>query len=393
LADNFSVDVQQNDTEEQLLFGGFTQQDYFKLDNRNVVINSSFLFSNDVTGVLDPANDLLFNVSAWAYQGSNVSIKVSLSAVSSTSLTYNELLPFQSINLSSNYSIYKFYLVNDTQNVEIYPSSVNTSTGVINYPSVSVPSNCWLEVFQYGNVSALTAFPIVYEPMFRIDTSEGSFYPCMVDKISFSVGEDYVKLNCTFVSINYDRSTRFNFINTTSVAQVIPAIKPLHKSRIKISDYVNDITTNFLIADLKNLDYTNALLTQSVSASPFKEFSINIDNSLRPYYSNRHSSVKNSTGMQRTYVTGYYSQKRKIEGSLTALALRSSQPTFEKYPALTSQSNKSLNFYFGNQTFQIPYTIWKPGKIELTQENYALVKFDWQAITRDRQGQPIFQME
>jgi hypothetical protein len=90
---------------------------------------------------------------------------------------------------------------------------------------------------------------------------------------------------------------------------------------------------------------------------------------------------------------GYYSKQRRINGTMSVLALRSSQPTFDRYPVLNSSTRKSLSLNFNNQMYNIPYTIWKPGSVKIDQGQYVSLQFDWNAITRDRQGQPLFEME
>jgi hypothetical protein len=94
----------------------------------------------------------------------------------------------------------------------------------------------------------------------------------------------------------------------------------------------------------------------------------------------------------RTYALGYYSKYKKINGSLVALALRSSQPTFDRYPVLSGVKGKSISILFGNQIFEIPYTVWAPGKLEVKQPNFVESSFEWEAITRARQGQPLFEL-
>ena len=90
---------------------------------------------------------------------------------------------------------------------------------------------------------------------------------------------------------------------------------------------------------------------------------------------------------------GYVSKKRKISGTMEILALRSSQPTFDRYPVLNSSTSKSLNVNFGNQMLKIPYTLWQPGKLEANQGNYVSLSFNWTAIARQRQGEPNFTLE
>ena len=388
LVDKFTVDVEQKNTEDQLLFGGFNQQDYFVLNKRDIRISLDLWFAYDITGTPEPGMDLLFNMSAWSYQGTTAFYKTSLSSVSSTQLTYNELLPYQALGITnSTIQMFKFYLVTETQNVQIFPTSIDTIHGILNYPTASIPPGCWLEVSQYGNINNITPFLTYYEPMFRIDCSEGSFFPCMVDKIFIDIQDDFILLHCDIVSINYNRATRYDFINATSQSAGVKIIQPRSKYKVKIIDFINDITSNFLVTDLNTLEYMNGLITQSFAVTPITNLSIVIENGMTPIYSNI------NLGMKRTYVTGYYSQNRKINGTMSTLALRSSQPTFDKYPILSGQNNKAMSVHFGNQIFTIPYTIWRPGKVILSQNEYAILQFTWEAITRDRQGQPLFQME
>ena len=353
LIDNFTASVDQNNTEDQTLFGAFSQPDFFVINNGKINIEANFLFSNDTSGVIDPAIDFLFNVSAWAYQGTNTSYKFTSNPLNNPPV--NEPLLYSALFNVPSLPNYKIYIVSETS------SSLQNS-----FPS-SVPSGSWIEVFKYGQ-QAGTPYPLYLEPMFRIDSSEGSFFPCMVDKISISMEEDYIKLNCQIVSMNFDRTTRFDFINSTQSALSSQKIIPLHKSRIKIKDFTNDITTTFRISDLSDLRYMAGLITQSFEATPVSELTINIDNKLQPVFRNVYGDIK------RAYVGGYYSKERSISGTMSVLALRSSQPTFDKYPVLNSQNTKSLNITFGNQMLLIPYTIWQPGKlVAKTMFHYNLI--------------------
>jgi len=364
LIDNFTVNVEEKNTDDVLTFGSPNQSRSFFLGNRKIKITADFLFLNDLSGTLNPAIDLLFNLSCYTYQGTNAPFKFTM-----TGSTVNEQLAYNYL-ISQNY-ILKYYLVSE--------SSSQLISGLPN----AIPSGYWVEIFIYGQN---TPYPLIYEPMFRLDTAEGSFYSCLINKVTINMNDEFVKLSCEIDAINYDRSTRYNFINSTQQKIVFPAIKALHKSRIKIQNYVNDITSNFNLVNLNYLEYMNSLTTQSFDAVPIKEFSITIDNNLKPYYSNKYGNIK------RSYVSGYYSAERKISGTMKVFALRSNQPTFDRFPVLSGVSGKSCSVLFGNQIFTIPYTVWVPGKIEAQQNNYVEMSFNWEAIARNRAGEPEFNM-
>jgi hypothetical protein len=387
--DNFSVDVDQENVGEVKLFGSFNQTPNFVLGNRKITINTSFLFSLDPAGTLNPAVDLIMNLSAWSYQGTTTSYKIAGAITSSNSYPtyFSYVFTYTTFNLinfiTSGYSVdnFQWYAVSQNSSIKLSNVTIDTIYNTISFDTISeITETIWIEAIYYNN------FPLQLEPMFRMDTSEGSFYPCVVDKIDFSVSEEFIKLNCVFFAINYDRSTRFDFINTQSVKNAIPPLKDIHKSRIKIIDYKNSIVNNFLLNDIKNLDYMQSFLTERFTPTPFKDLSISINNGLKPVYANHYSNLR------RTYVAGYISDQRKITGNLTAYALRSSQPTFDRFPTLAGVTNVSMSVYFGNQIFTIPYTVWKPAKIEVKQNELVTVNSSWEAITNERQGQPLFQM-
>lgn len=388
LCDSFAADINQEVMDEELLFGGFNQQNYFKLENRDITLNCNFLFSKSLNGTIDPALDLIFNSSAYAYQGTLVPLKLTLSGVNSTELTYAQPLPFQSLNMSSSFPVYLFYLVNQNQEVvQINPTSVDTITRTVVYDSITPPSDCWLEVFKYGNEGTMESFPLYQEPMLRIDCSEGSFYPCVIDSLSVNFQEDYIQVSCKMNTINYNRSERFNFINASLVNNLVPMIHPLHKSRVRIINNDNGISSDFDVTDLNTLDYMKGLTTQKASSTPITEISLNIQNGIKPVYSNVHSL------MPRTYVSGFVSEKRTVDGTMKVLALRSVEPTFNRYPFLSTSSSQSILIKFENQLLKIPYTVWKPGKTSLQQGQNSMMDFNWSAITRNREGQPVFIME
>jgi hypothetical protein len=368
LADNFTVDVEEKNSDDILTFGNSNQSRSFFLGNRKIKISANFLFTNDLSGTLNPAIDLLFNLSAWSYQGTNIPYKFTM-----TGSAVNEINTYNALFNQSPLPNYKIYVVSET------------SSQLVNSFPTSLSNGYWIEVYLYGSTSG-TAYSLQLEPMFRMDTSEGSFYSCLVDRITINMNEDFVKLSCEIYAINYDRSTRYNFINSSQQKFVFPAIKALHKSRIKIIDYQNDITSNFNLIDISDLEYMNGLITQKFSAVPIKEFSINIDNGLQAYYNNKYNNLK------RTYVAGYYAGVRKINGNMKVLSLRSNQPTFDRYPVLSGVSGKSCSIVFGNQSFSIPYTVWRPGKVESQSDNFVTMSFEWEAIARERQGQPLFDM-
>jgi len=376
LVDSFSVNIESN-TADSLLFGGYNQPNFYNFENRDISITANFLFSNNLSGCLDPALDLLLNVSAWSFQGTNTSYKFTHNPGQTPNV--NELLLYDALfNPEPPATAPKFnYFLTNGANVIPLQSMPSDSDWYSGY---------WLEVFIYGSSSDIT-FPIFNEPMFRMDTSEGSFYPCMVSSLSFSLSEDYVKISCKIVSINFDSSTRFDFINSSQRKNNISPIIPLHGSRLKIQDYLNNVSSDFDITDLKTLGQLNGLFTQSLAPVPVKTFTINIDNEMTPYYGN--DNIK----MPRRYVKGYYSKSRKVKGKLSVLALRSSQPTFNKYPVLTNQSNKGIQVYFANQVLNIPYVVFRPEAIDASQGKYVSLDFDWLALTRTRDGQPIFEME
>lgn len=385
--ENFSSAVDQENVDHEILFGSFNQSNDFRIANQKIQINADIFFANSLDGTLFPAVDLLFNLCAWSYQGTHAPYKVSIQNVTSTTLEYIDTLPIDALSITTaNLSMFKFFLVNETSFVQLTPSSIDTIGHSLTYSSVTTISDCWLAIFKYGNLDTLSAFPTVYEPMFRIDSSEGSFYPCLVDKIDFSMEEDYVSLKCSFLSMNYDRSTRYNFINTTSVNSIYPGIKILHKSRIKIEDYSNGLTSDFNLVGLSDMAYVNALLTNKFSHMPVTKLSIKIDNGLDVIHNNTFQEMK------RTYVVGIYSKLRKIEGTMNTLALRSINPTFERYMGISNNTTKSISIIFGNQKFSIPYTVWKPGDVTIRSDDYVSLQFAFTAITKERQGQPLFEL-
>ncbi len=386
LAENFSAN-EKLQSDDSLLFGGYNQPNFYSFPSRDITINVDFLFALNLSGGLDPAIDLLINSSAYTFQGTNLSYKSSLTSVTSTSLSCADLYAFREIQLSTS-SIFKFYLVSPQEIKQIFPTNVNTTTGIIDYSDIGdVPANCWLEVFKYGNTQSNTEFPLTQEPMLRIDTSEGSFYPCLIDQLQFSVSGDYIKINCKINCINFDTSSRFEFINSTQTTLNYMPIIPLHKSRVLISNFKNDVESTFLITDLRQLDSLNMLATQNVSKIPVIDFNFTISNSITPLYGNAQKNMK------RRYVRALYSKERKVQGNITTLALRSSQPTFNHYPVLNNLSNSSIQFNFANQNFNIPYTIWQPAELDSKQESYVTMKYSWNAITRTRAGQPVFEYD
>jgi hypothetical protein len=356
----------------------------FKLSNRNIKISATFLFELDPSGILSEGTDLLFNLCAQAFQGTNISYKLSTSSISSTSATYKELLIPQYLNIqNSNLPYYNFYLNTETNNLLLNVTGINTSTGTINYSTINTSfGTSWIEIFKYGGTYR---YPIYYEPMFRMDTSEGSFYNCLIDKISFNMSDEAVKLSVDIVSTDFDRSTRFDFLNSNQFVNTKLSTRILHKSRIRIEDFTSSTYSfNVSTSTLEIYNYMNGLITQSFSNTPIKEFSLSISNNLEPVYSNNYYSTK------RTYVRGYVSKNKKIEGTMSTYALRSDQPTFDKFPFLTTDGTKSLSIIFGSQRFNIPLTVWRPGKIEASQNNYVNLSFNFVALTNMRQGQPDF---
>ena len=380
--DNFEVNVEQQNVNDEMLFGSIAQTPNFMLSNRNINIKTTFMFSLDLTGTLNPAIDLLVNASAWAYQGTQASYKITGTTVTTSStvqITYSQtqLITF----LNSQYSLTNFnwYAVSDTYSIPLTFVSINPVTSVLNFNCVTQPSGAfWVEAFYYNHI------PLYIEPQLRLDCSEGSFYPCMIDKIDFMFTDDFIKVNCNIVSINYDRSTRYNFVNSTSVKNIFSDVKLVPPIKALVKDYKNDITNNFLLTDIKQTDYMSSLITQSFSATPIKEISLSIENNLQPVYTNHYDHLK------RTYVSGYISKSKKVHGSLVIYALRSTQPTFDRYPTLSGITGNSLSLYIDNQTLIIPYTVWSPGKLEVKQNDWVTLGFNWFAPTNSRQGQPMF---
>jgi hypothetical protein len=396
--DKFSVKINEKGVDDTMLFGSLAQNNTFMLSNRQISIDATFLFNLDSSGLLSPATDLLMNLCTQAHQGTHTSYKLSLTNLTSTGCNYNEsLIP---ISLGINNTVltsFKFYLVSENTSTKLQINSINTTTQALTFNVVTLAQNTeyWIEVFQYGTVSATPeTFPLNLEGVFRLDTSEGSFYNCLIDELRFNLGDEFVKIETTILATDFNRSTRFNFINTTSKNNKFQFARLLNKSRIKITDFVNDINpdpSTGVVFDvnpdvLKSSKYLDGLLTQTFSDTPFKDLSITISNNLKPVYGNDYKKIK------RTYVKGFYSEFRKINGTLSTFALRSDQPTLEKFAYLASSATKSMTVTFGSQNFSIPYTVWSPGKIEANQDDFVSVSFEWVALAKSQQGQPQFEI-
>jgi hypothetical protein len=386
--DNFSVNVEQQNVEDTILFGSFNQTNTFSFKNRKINIKTSFMFFFDESGNIGPAIDLLMNLSAWSYQGTQAACKITGTTVISyigmatqVSITYNQTQLVNTISSSYSLANFQWYAVNNNYSIPLSFVSVNGITSVLSFTTQQYPSGSfWVEAFYYNN------FALYQEPQFRIDSSEGSFYPCMIDKITFDLNDEFTKIDCDIVAINYDNSTKYSFINASAVTNVFPPVRLSPNFLIKLKDYKNDISNNFLINDIKSVDYMAALITQKFQYAPVKKLSISIDNSLVPIYNNAY------TNLRKTYVAGYYSKVKKISGDMSVYSLRSAQPTFSRYPTLSGiQTSNSLSVYFGNQVLTFPYTVWSYNNLEEQQgDEFVTVNFKWNALTNTRQGQPLF---
>jgi hypothetical protein len=174
----FTVNVEQQNYDDNLLFGSFNQTPNFKIGNTKISINTEFIFSINHSGLLDPAIDLLFNLSSWSFQGTNISYKLTvLGNPTNSYLSYLERNIIQSIGLSLiNLSCFEFFIVNNSSNIKLNVTSIDNASGTLYYNTVNgIGQNSWLEIFKRADPSNLQPFPIYSEPMFRIDSSEGSF--------------------------------------------------------------------------------------------------------------------------------------------------------------------------------------------------------------------------
>jgi hypothetical protein len=187
----------------------------------------------------------------------------------------------------------------------------------------------------------------------------------------------------------YDRSTRTNFVNASNVLPNNNIYKALHKSRIQIKNFTNNISNDFLISyqDLQNIPIYNSFITTEIGITPIKDISLNIQNNLEPIYGNNYSNIN------RIFAKGFVSKLKKISGTMNVLLLRSDNFSLDRFPFVSNNNISSLSVIFGTQAFNIPYTVWKPGKIELEQNNYASASFEFLAITNSRIGQPQFTLD
>jgi len=385
--DKFSVNVEQQNVDDNMLFGGLSQTNNFKIGQTKISINADFIFALNHSGVIDPAIDLLFNLSAWSYQGTNISYKLTIvGSPSSTSLNYAEQNVITAIGLTNNISLFDFYAVNSNSYIKLNTTSIDNSTKTLYFTSATIPANSWLEIFKRADEQNINTFPLYSEPMFRIDSSEGSFYSCLVDKINITFNDDYVKVSSVIMCNFYDRSTRNSFVNTVNVLPKSNIYKALHKSRVQIKNYTNDIANNFLISysSLQNLSIYNSFITTEFENVPIRDINISIDNNLEAFYGNNYSDIN------RIYVKGYVSKYKKISGSLSVYMLRGANFSLDRFPFVTNNNITSISIIFGTQSFSIPYTVWKPGKIDLSQNNYVEANFEFNAISNQRLSQPQF---
>lgn len=392
--DNFNIMGAQESDAGQRFAGEGANPNTFQLGPKEYNVSFTYPFKVDSWGYLDFSLAAFFDYCIQAFQGSPTSFigrftsdNPSVIGVGSTSLYVDNIAEFMALDLpfeakiksdnNSYYDLVEITGINKANSLITIGAGINTSFN--------------------RDTSYISAYPksTGREPSFSLFTlKQGLLSGCLVEKfaINFVPGEQilaYIDLKV----LNVDRTYQVQmFNNFTSIVENYFKKKPsyiLNGYNVRVYKSAPEYGLFGLGGVIDSKLFRGFQQTQ-LDSFYVTEMSISIENNLKPVFTlNSKSSNTKQNFFKNSLPIGYYSEGRKISGSITYTGPMKPWAMVEFLSGPSSINNDGITFDMGPIKLELPEVVWSTESQQHSRVEYQKNKVNFTVATQNYTFDPI----
>lgn len=392
--DNFNIQGAQESDAGQRYAGEGANPNTFQLGPKEYNVSLTFPFKVDSWGYLDFSLAAFFDYCIEAFKGSPTSFigrfttdNASTIAAGTTELYIDNIAEFMGLTVPFNAKI---------------KSDINTNYDLVEVTAVD-KANRLLTVA--GGVNASFARDTSFisanpqstgkEASFSLFTlKQGLLSGCLVDKFSvnFIPGEQIVA-NIDLKVLNVDRTYQVQMYNNfASILENYFKKKPsyiLNGYNVRVYKSAPEYGLFGLGGVLDSKLFRGFQQTQ-LDSIYVTEMNISIENNLKPVFTlNSKSSNSKTNSFKNSLPYGYYSEGRKISGSITYTGPIKPWAMVEFLSGPSSINNDGITFDMGPIKLELPEVVWSTESETHSMTGYQKGKVNFSVATQNYTFDPV----
>jgi hypothetical protein len=392
--DNFNLQGTQDADAGQRYAGEGANPNTFQLGSKEYNVSFTYPFKVDSWGYLDFSLAAFFDYCIEAFKGSPTSFigrftsdNASTISAGTTQLYIDNIAEFMGMDLPFNAKI---------------KSDINTNYDLVEVTAID-KANRLLTVAGGVNVSFardtsyISAYPksTGKEASFSLFTlKQGLLSGCLVEKfaINFKPGEQitaYIDLKV----LNVDRTYQVQMYNNfASIIENYFKKKPsyiLNGFNVRVYKSAPEYGL-FGLGGILDSKLFRGFQQSQLDSIYVTEMDISIENNLKPVFTlNSKSSDKKINSFKNSLPYGYYSEGRKISGSITYTGPIKPWAMVEFLSGPSSINNDGITFDMGPIKLELPEVVWSTQSEEHSRIEYQKGKVDFLVAVQNYTFDPV----
>ena len=392
--DNFNIQGAQESDAGQRYAGEGANPNTFQLGPKEYNVSFTYPFKVDSWGYLDFSLAAFFDYCIEAFKGSPTSFisrfttdNASTIASGTTQLYIDNIAEFMGLSLpfnikiksdvSANYDLVEVTAINKANRLLTVAAGVNTSFSrdtsfISTYPQ------------SVGKESSFSLFTL----------KQGLLSGCLVEKfaINFKPGEQitaYIDLKV----LNVDRTYQVQmFNNFASIVENYFKKKPsyiLNGFNVRVYKSAPEYGL-FGLGTMIDSKLFRGFQQSQLDSIYVTEIDISIENNLKPVFTlNSKGSDQKQNFFKNSLPYGYYSEGRKISGSITYTGPIKPWAMVEFLSGPSSINNDGITFDMGPIKLELPEVVWSTVSQEHSRMEYQKNKVNFSVATQNYTFDPV----
>jgi hypothetical protein len=392
--DNFKLQGSQESDAGQRFAGEGANPNTFQLGPKEYNLSFTYPFKVDSWGYLDFSLAAFFDYCIEAFKGSPTSVigrftsdNLSTIGIGSTQLYVDNIAEFMSLELpfeakiksdnNTNYDLVEITSVDKANRLLTIGAGINTSIS--------------------RDTSFISAYPRTTgkEPSFSLFTlKQGLLSGCLVDKfsINFVPGEQIVAYIDLKV-LNVDRTYQVQMYNSfTSIIESYFKKKPsyiLNGYNVRVYKSAPEYGL-FGLGGILDSKLFRGFQQSQLDSIYVTEMTVSIENNLKPVFTlNSKSNNPKKNFFKNSLPLGYYSEGRKISGSITYTGPMKPWAMVEFLSGPSSINNDGITFDMGPIKLELPEVVWSTESQEHSRLEYQKSKVNFSVVTQNYTFDPV----
>lgn len=392
--DNFKIIGSQDADAGARYAGEGANPNTFKLGAKEYILSFTYPFKVDSWGYLDFSLAAFFDYCIEAFKGSPTSFlgrftsnNNSVIGVGTTQLYIDNIVDFMSFDIpfdakiksenNTYYDLVEVTAVDKTNRLLTIKAGINTSFN--------------------RDTSFISAYPAtnIKEPTFNLfSLKQGLMSGCLVDKfaINFVPGEQIVAYIDVKV-LGLDRKYQVEMYNQfANIMQNYFNKKPsyiLNGYNVRVYKSVPEYGM-FGLGGILDSKLFGGFQQSKLDTSYVTEMSVSIENNLKPVYTlNSKESNNKLNFFKNSSPYGYYSEGRKISGSITYTGPIKPWAMVEFLSGPSNVNNDGITFDMGPIKLELPEVVWSTDSQEHSKMDYQKNKVNFSVATQNYLFDPV----